>query len=140
LSDSKTNIIGSVAMKRIFDSKLSIAYKGAKGLISSGYSQGLIADFKEIRTQAEYIAKKAGSKGPFNIQGRLKNGILVPFEINPRFSASTHLRNMAGFNEIHLFLKNLILGENIFEWKLNEGYYLRSFDEIFIPLEKVKRL
>jgi carbamoyl-phosphate synthase large subunit len=140
LSDSKANIIGSVAMKRIFDSKLSIAYKGTKGLISSGYSQGLIADFKEIRLQAEIIAKKVGSKGPFNIQGRLKNGILIPFEINPRFSASTHLRNLAGFNEIHLFLKNLILGENIFEWKLNEGYYLRSFDETFIPLGKVKRL
>ena len=138
LSDSRANVIGSVAMKRIFDSKLSIAYRGAKGIISSGYSQGLIADFKEIRVQAEFIAKKAGSKGPFNIQGRLKNGILVPFEINPRFSASTYLRNLAGFNEIHLFLRHLIYGEKNIEWSLREGYYLRSFDEKYISLNSIK--
>src|SRR6185437_16931079 len=28
LSDTQANVIGSVAMKRVFDSKLSIAYKG----------------------------------------------------------------------------------------------------------------
>jgi carbamoyl-phosphate synthase large subunit len=139
LSDTNANVIGSVAMKRIFDSKLSIAYRGAKGLISSGYSQGLISDFKDIRRQAEDIAVKAGSKGPFNIQGRMKNGLLVPFEINPRFSASTHLRNLAGFNEIHCFLRHLIHGESKFEWQLREGYYLRSFDEIYVPLSDEKR-
>ena len=139
LSDTNANIIGSVAMRRVFDSKLSIAYKGAKGLISSGYSQGLIADFKGIRTQAENIAKKAGSTGPFNVQGRLKNGVLVPFEINPRFSASTHLRNLAGFNEIHLYLRHLTHGEDSYRWSLREGYYLRSFDEMYVPLNEIKK-
>src|SRR6185369_14045487 len=67
LSDTNANIMGSIAMKRIFNSKLSVAYKGPKGLISSGYSQGLISDFKEIRMQAEHIAKEAGSIGPLNI-------------------------------------------------------------------------
>ncbi|MEO5684448.1 MAG: ATP-grasp domain-containing protein [Chitinophagaceae bacterium] len=138
LSDTKSNIIGSVAMQRVFDSKLSVAYRGTKGLISSGYSQGLIADFKDIRKQAENIAQKAGSRGPFNIQGRVKNGILVPFEINPRFSASTYLRAKAGFNEIDYFLKHLIEGTYSFEWDLKEGYYLRSFEEMYLPLDKMK--
>src|SRR6202000_1516155 len=69
LSDTKGTIIGSIAMQRSFTSKLSVAYRGAKGLISSGYSQGLIADFPEIRQQAEYIARESGSTGPFNVQG-----------------------------------------------------------------------
>jgi len=138
LSDTHANIIGSIAMQRTFNSKLSVAYRGAKGLISSGYSQGLIADFKEIRQQAEHIAKVSGSQGPFNIQGRVKDGVLIPFEINPRFSASTHLRNMAGFNEIDFFLRHVIHGEKNFEWTLREGYYLRSFDEMYLPLKNVK--
>ena len=140
LSDTQSNVIGSVAMRRIFNSKLSVAYKGAKGLISSGYSQGLIADFAEIRKQAEYIATKSGSKGPFNVQGRVRDGILVPFEINPRFSASTYLRNLAGFNEIHYYLQHLIHGKNSFDWKLKEGYYLRSFDEMYLPAGALKKI
>jgi len=139
LSDSEGEILGSVAMKRVFDSKLSVAYKGSKGLISSGYSQGLIDDFANIRKQAEQIAKVSGSKGPFNIQGRLRNGILIPFEINPRFSASTYLRKLAGFNEVHLYLNHLINGKRNSDWKLNPGYYLRSFDETYIPLDQVKK-
>jgi carbamoyl-phosphate synthase large subunit len=139
LSDTHSNIIGSMAMKRVFNSKLSVAYRGAKGLISSGYSQGLIADFPDIRKQAEHIAKASGSKGPFNIQGRVKDGILIPFEINPRFSASTYLRTMAGFNEIDYFLNHLLKEESVFNGNIKEGYYLRSFDEIFIPLNDIRK-
>jgi len=138
LSDTNGDIIGSIAMQRTFNSKLSVAYRGAKGLISSGYSQVLIADFQEIRTQAEHIARISGSRGPFNIQGRVKDGVLIPFEINPRFSASTHLRNLAGFNEIHFFLRHIIFGDKHFGWSLREGYYLRSFDEMYLPLNSVK--
>jgi carbamoyl-phosphate synthase large subunit len=134
LSNSCQEIISSVAMKRIFNSKLSVAYKGEKGLISSGYSQGLIADFPEIRKQAEDIARKSGSTGPLNIQARLRNGIMIPFEINPRFSASTFLRTLAGVNEIDLYLKSLFSNTNSFVPSVKEGYYLRSFEETFIPV------
>lgn len=136
LSDTNASIISSVAMQRVFNSKLSVSYRGKKGLISSGYSQGLIADFPEIRKQAELIAIAAESKGPLNIQGRIKNGKLIPFEINPRFSASTYLRAMAGVNELHLFLQHLTHSEIKFEIKVKEGYYMRSFEEAYI--EKVK--
>ena len=136
LSGTKGNIIGSIAMKRVFNSKLSVAYKGEKGLISSGYSQGLIADFKDLRTQAEEIAKKAGSVGPLNIQGRVREGIMIPFEINPRFSASTFLRSMAGFDEVDFFIRNIEYGTDNFDWKLREGYYMRTFDQVFIPETK----
>lgn len=133
LSDTHEKIIGSIAMQRVFNSKLSVAYRGEKGLISSGYSQGLIADFKHIRRQAERIAVAAGSRGPLNIQGRVRNGVLVPFEINPRFSASTYLRTLAGFNEVDLFLQHLISGNVSFDQPIREGYYMRTFDEMYIP-------
>jgi carbamoyl-phosphate synthase large subunit len=132
LSDLQGKIISSVAMQRVFNSKLSVAYRGKKGLISSGYSQGLIADFPEYRKQAEAIAMAAGSKGPFNVQGRVKNGVLIPFEINPRFSASTYLRALAGINELDLYLQNLMGSDIQYQHEIKEGYYMRSFQEIFI--------
>lgn len=132
LNDLESNIISSVVMKRVFNSKLSIAYNGKKGLISSGYSQGLIDEFPDIRKQAENISKIVKSIGPLNIQGRIKNGVLIPFEINPRFSASTYLRALAGANEIDLYIKSISGKEIIKNPKIKPGYYLRSFEEIFI--------
>jgi carbamoyl-phosphate synthase large subunit len=135
LSLPSGDVVDSVVMKRLFNSKLSVAFKSELGLISSGYSQGLIGDFPELKQQAMDIARSVGSLGPFNIQGRVKNGKLIPFEINPRFSASTYLRSMAGFNEIDIYIENLINGSTNFQYKINFGHYLRSFDEIYIPLK-----
>lgn len=130
--------IGSIALKRIFNSKLSILHKSKIGLISTGYSQGLIDDFTNIRQTCEKIAKKLGSKGPLNIQGRVKEGTFIPFEINPRFSASTYLRAMAGFNEIDLYIK-FLLGEKVdIPKKIQHGYYLRSLTEKYINNENLK--
>lgn len=131
-------VAGSVVMQRLFNAKLSVLLKTKFGLISSGYSQGLIDEFTDIRKQAENIAISLGSKGPLNIQGRLHNGILIPFEINPRFSASTHLRTMAGFNEIDVYLKNVIHGEKPTTVSIKPGLYLRSLSEIHVNEKEIK--
>jgi carbamoyl-phosphate synthase large subunit len=136
LSNTRGEVVSSVAMQRIFNSKLSVAYRGKKGLISSGYSQGLIDDFPELRKQSESIAIAAGSVGPLNIQGRIKNGEFVPFEINPRFSASTYLRCLAGVNELHLYLQHLSGNDIIQKNDIRKGYYMRSFEETFIEKSK----
>lgn len=132
LSLPNEHIIGSIALRRTFNSKLSIFSKTSSGLISSGNSQGLIDEFPDICKTAENIAQKIKSVGPVNIQGRIKNGIFVPFEINPRFSASTYLRAMAGFNEIDIYLKYLIDDSINYPSKIKYGYYMRSFSEIFV--------
>lgn len=138
LSSIEGNIIGSIAMKRIFNAKLSVSVKTNSGLISSGYSQGLIDDFTDIREQSETIAKTIRSKGPINIQGRLLGKTFIPFEINPRFSASTFLRTMSGFNEIDIHLRSVLNGEIIKQGPIKSGFYLRSLDEIFVEKGKVK--
>ena len=104
-------VVGSIGLRRALDAKLSVAYRGRGGLVSSGYSQGRIDEYPEVCDQAERIATAIGSRGPMNIQGRVREGILLPFEINPRFSASTYLRAMAGFNEIDMLLRYVMRGE-----------------------------
>jgi carbamoyl-phosphate synthase large subunit len=132
-------LVGSVAMRRLFHTKLSVSLRCAHGLISSGYSQGLIQDFPEVRRQCEAIAAALGSRGPLNVQGRLRGADLLPFEINPRFSASTHLRAMAGFNEIDLYLRTVVDGAKPEVGPIHPGYYLRSLTEAFVSKEGVRR-
>jgi carbamoyl-phosphate synthase large subunit len=107
-------------------------------LISSGYSQGLIDSFQDLCAQAEHIALAVKSAGPLNVQGRVRNGRLLPFEINPRFSASTYLRALAGFNEIDIFLQYLVHGIESSLPAIKPGYYLRSLNEVHVPLESIK--
>ncbi len=137
LSLPSGDLVGSVALRRVFDNKLSVAASGDGYLISSGYSQGMIDDFPHVQQAAEEIARKIGSKGPVNIQGRVCDGEFLPFEINPRFSATTYLRAMAGFNEINLFLESLINQTVPQTPQIKPGWYLRSFTEVMVPKEKV---
>jgi len=131
-------LAGSVALRRVLDAKLSVAYRGRGGLISSGYSQGYMGEFPELCRQAERIAEAVGSRGPINIQGRVRNDVLLPFEINPRFSASTYLRAMAGFNEVDMLVKYIINGELPLSPTIKPGWYLRSLVEQYVLDEKVK--
>jgi carbamoyl-phosphate synthase large subunit len=131
-------VVGSTALRRSLDAKLSVMTRGRGGVVSSGYSQGYIGDFPEIRARAETIASKVGSRGAINIQGRLRNGELIPFEINPRLSASTYLRALAGFNEVDLLLQRLMHNDQIQPSPLREGWYLRSLTELYVPLQEIR--
>jgi carbamoyl-phosphate synthase large subunit len=131
-------VVGSIALRRVLDTKLSVAYRGRGGVISSGYSQGYIDAFPDLCQQAERIATVIQSRGPINIQGRVRNGVLMPFEINPRFSASTYLRALAGFNEIDMLLGYLIAGELPSAQPIKLGWYLRSLTENYVAKEAVK--
>jgi carbamoyl-phosphate synthase large subunit len=138
LSLPNSELVGSIALRRVFDAKLSVAYRGKGGLISSGYSQGHIDKYPEICQQAEDIALAINSCGAINIQGRVRDGILMPFEINPRFSASSYLRSMAGFNEVDILIKYLINNDTPHRPKIKPGWYLRSLTEQYILNEEIK--
>jgi len=132
-------LVGSIALKRLLDPKLSHALRGEGFVVSSGYSQGLIDDFPDVCRMAESIAEAIGSEGPLNVQGRVRDGVFMPFEINARFSASTYLRALAGFNEVALFLEFLLTGKCGVPQELRAGYYLRSLTEAYVPLERIAK-
>jgi len=138
LSLPNRHVLGSIALRRDLGAKLSVAYRGRGGIISSGYSQGHIGEYPDLCRQAERIATAIGSCGPINIQARVRNGMLLPFEINPRFSASTYLRAMAGFNEVDLFLHHLCYGIEPQRPAIKSGWYLRSLTEQYISEGQLK--
>jgi carbamoyl-phosphate synthase large subunit len=72
--------------------------------------------------------------GPANFQFRLgADGIPRVFEINARFSGTTPMRAMVGFNEVEMCIRKLLLGESIQQPVPTPGVILRFLDELFVP-------
>lgn len=116
-------LVGSIALRRYILSGLSNRIKVKNRTarrelsqilaISSGVSQGEVREYPKVRAICEEIASVLGSKGPLNIQCRFVDGKLYPFEINPRFSGTTYIRALMGFNEPDLLVRYHLLGEHI---------------------------
>jgi carbamoyl-phosphate synthase large subunit len=125
LHTSSGELIDSIALNRDLSRGLSIRSAtlnisgnetlGDKLVISSGISQGTIGRYPEVCRQCEEIASKLNSCGPLNIQCRFYNGKVWVFEVNPRFSGTSSLRALVGFNEPDMFIQNHILGINASE-------------------------
>ncbi|MCA9999947.1 MAG: ATP-grasp domain-containing protein, partial [Anaerolineales bacterium] len=123
LHDLDGRYLNSIAVRRHLHSGLSVRVSvpnrtgrselGPRLVISSGVSQGDIGRFEEVTAQCREIADRLGSKGPLNFQCRLVNGKVQVFEINPRFSGTTSLRAMVGFNEPDILVRRHLLLENI---------------------------
>jgi len=125
----------SIAMKRDLEKSLSqrevfFSKKSRKKLvISSGISQGTFGDFKEIREFCERISDIVGAEGPLNIQCRKTSNGVIPFEINPRFSGTTSLRSLVGFNELDFLIRYKMYNEIPPRLKLKSSYVSRDLKE-----------
>jgi carbamoyl-phosphate synthase large subunit len=78
--------------------------------ISTGVSHGRIGRLEPVVSACRRIASCLGARGAINVQCRLVEGEVVPFEINPRFSGTTSLRALAGYNEPDIIYESEILG------------------------------
>lgn len=142
LFDMDGNLINSIAVKRDLSSALSRRVSvpnrteytdlGPNLVISSGISQGEIGRFLEVTSKCEEIAVKLGTCGPTNVQCRIYKGDVYVFEINPRFSGTTSLRAMVGYNEPDILIRKHLFGESIqphFPYK--SGIIVRGLDETY---------
>jgi len=109
--------------------------KGLHFALSTGYSQGSVIKHEEIQSFCENLACKIGIIGPANIQLRLHQGKAVIFEVHPRFSGTTSIRALVGFNEPDVLIRHFHLGEEF--GRLNYQYdvaAIRSFHNTIVPL------
>ena len=149
LHDMDGDFINSIAVRRILLSGLGTRMKtfnrtgdprfGDTLVISSGISQGDIAPYPEVTGTCEAIASAIGSKGALNIQCRLFEGRVYVFEINPRFSGTTSLSALAGYNEPDILVRKHILREEIhsrFEYR--SGTIMRGLVESYCEASKVQ--
>lgn len=84
------------------------------------------------------IAERLGVEGPANFQYRIKEGKPIVFEVNCRFSGTTPLRLMYGFNEVEALLEYYLEDKTIKQPNLKTGTILRTFSDIFISNESLE--
>ena len=138
VSRSDGSWVGAIVMQRIFVNELSVRTRTNNGLISSPYGQGVFGEFPTIVAAARKISLALNSTGPLNIQGRVRDGEFIPFEVNARFSGSCFLRALAGFNEVDLVIGEQMLGENISMPAVRSGWVFRDLSETFVSPENLK--
>lgn len=103
---------------------------GSSLVVSSGISQGHLDRYPQITGPCERIALALGCCSAVNIQCRLVNGTPYVFEINPRFSGTTSLRALAGYNEPDVLIRRHVLGEAVMpHFAYGSGHILRGLRE-----------
>lgn len=85
------------------------------------------------------IAESLGVEGPANFQYRIKDGKPVVFEVNCRFSGTTPLRLMFGFNEVEAIIDYYLEDKPITQPTLKDGTILRTFSDVFVSNENLKK-
>lgn len=143
LHDLDGSYLNAIAIRRLMSGQLNIrssvpnrtgnALFGPRLVISSGVSQGHIGRFEEVTRQCRAVAQALGARGAVNIQCRLVDGVIKVFEINPRFSGTTSIRAMMGYNEPDVLLRRHLLKELVeVDFPYEEGVVLRELKELRI--------
>jgi carbamoyl-phosphate synthase large subunit len=96
------------------------------------YRTELVLDSK-ITKQVTDIANALGTVGVCNFQFRLYDGKVFVFEINPRFSGTSGIRYLYGFNDPEMVFEIFSLGLKIGQPELHPAVVLRYWNEVFLP-------
>jgi carbamoyl-phosphate synthase large subunit len=99
-----------------------------------------IRPYEEVREACEEIARSLNVVGPVNLQARVTEEGPTFFEINTRFSGSTAVRCVAGFNGPDTMVRNLVFDEAIekSDLEFEELMEIRYKDEIYVSEQDVK--
>lgn len=124
--NQKGKVISQIALRRYLQEGVSIA------AVSDGYH--------EIAAYCAAVASTLGAYGAINIQLRLKDGIPVIFEINPRFSSSTGMRLLFGINEPESLIRSEVLCQEVIPGCAATGVVLRQYSDYYFPLDKLNSL
>ncbi|CAN5910390.1 hypothetical protein BH24BAC1_BH24BAC1_11550 [soil metagenome] len=148
LCDMEGNLINSITIKKNILGGLNNRIKipnrsdrndlGSVLAISSGISQGEVVSKSDINATCEMIATRIGATSAINIQCRYYQGKVFVFEINPRYSGTTSLRALVGYNEPDYMLRTHLQGENIpafFPYRL--GNIVRGLKEVLVDSKNV---
>ena len=79
------------------------------------------------------ITEALGAVGPCNLQFRVKDSKLCVFEINPRFSGTSGIRYLYGFNDCEMIFDLFRLDATVRQPALRSAVVLRYWNEIFLP-------
>lgn len=92
----------------------------------------------ELENLVRQAALALSPFGPVNFQLRLGAAGPAFFEINARFSGTTIIRALAGFNEVEAVVRWVALGERVPLLQQKFGVVLRYWDELFLTWDQYR--
>ncbi len=118
--------IGTIALRR--------------DLRDGGTARAYLSPYESVEALVRRAAVALQPVGSVNFQLRLGPDGPTIFEINSRFSGTTYLRAMAGFNEVDAIIRWAALGERVALAQNRYGVILRYPEEIFVEWDAYNRL
>ena len=93
-----------------------------------------LSAYPQVCEPCAEVALALGGRGPMNIQCRFTNGRLCLLEINPRFSGTTSLRALGGWNEPEMLIRRQLLGVQTLPEVYDKTVYIgRRLEEVILP-------
>lgn len=90
-------------------------------------------DYADLNRSVRHMSERLRPFGPANFQFRLdRAGAVKVFEINARFSGTTPLRALAGFDEVEMCLRHLVLDEPVVQPEIQRLTILRHWSETVV--------
>jgi len=142
--DKEGDLIDSIALRRnlVGLSLGQVRNLGSRDVVlSTGYSQGYFERNELVQSTCENLAKNLRIVGPLNVQCRVQDGAVYIFEVHPRFSGTTSLRALSGFDEVHILLRNFLFGEKFERLNYQSNMVaIRGFSNRVISFEDLGKL
>lgn len=125
----------------VFDGEAQASITMRRDLRDGNTYRAYTGEYEPLNRAVCAFGEALRPHGPANFQFRIgRDGTPRVFEINARFSGTTPMRAMVGFNEVEMCIRKLLFGEAISQPVVRSGVILRFLDELFIPHERIARV
>ena len=122
----------------VFDGAVQASIVMRRDLRDGNTYRAYAADFPALNEKVRAMGAALQPHGPANFQFRTDaRGEPRVFEINARFSGTTPLRALVGFNEVEMCVRKLLLGTPIIQPPVRSGVILRYLDEMFVAQAQI---
>jgi carbamoyl-phosphate synthase large subunit len=95
------------------------------------YRTELVQD-SAMGAQVVAMAQALGVEGACNFQFRIVDGLPFVYEINPRFSGTSGIRYLYGFNDPEMAFEHSCLGQPIVQPPVRPGVVMRYWNEVHV--------
>jgi Carbamoylphosphate synthase large subunit (split gene in MJ) len=122
----------------VFDQEPQAAIVLRRDLRDGNTYRAYAGTYPDMERQVRAFAAALQPFGPANFQFRVDpDGTARVFEINARFSGTTPMRAMLGFNEVEMSIRKLLFNEPIRQPRGKSGVVLRYLQEMFVGEEQI---
>lgn len=125
----------------VFDGQAAASIVMRRDLRNGNSHRAYAEPFSELNIMVRKFGEALAPFGPANFQFRLdRDGRPRVFEINARFSGTTPMRALVGFNEVELCVRKLLWDAPVMQPEINTATVLRHWTESVIDSDRPDEL